>query len=156
MMNITKTRIIKKYPNRRLYDTSLSCYVTLSEVEQLVLNHIPFQVIDAKTAQDMTNYVLLQIISEQESGNRPIFTTELLQNIIRFYGNSTQHILSQYLEKSIDLFAKQQIQLQEHIKQLMATNPLNIVSELTKYNLELLQTHVNSFFSASPKSSEDT
>lgn len=91
-------RIIKRYPNRRLYDPATSQYVTLDEIKKLVLNHIPFKVIDQRTDTDYTNEVLLKIITEEEN-HAPIFTTHILENIIRFYGNPMQGMLTAYLEK---------------------------------------------------------
>lgn len=116
----TNIRLIKKYPNRRLYDTNLSCYITLEEIKDLVLKHVKFKIVDTRTNVDVTNYILLQIISEQENNGSPFFTTEVLQNIIRFYGNSMQAMMSKYLEKSMALFTDQQVNLQENL-----TNWLN-------------------------------
>jgi polyhydroxyalkanoate synthesis repressor PhaR len=99
-------RIIKKYPNRRLYDTAISSYITLEDIKNLVLEGSAFQVIDAKTQEDLTNSVLLQIITELESKGSPIFTKEWLQSLIRFYGHSTQGLMANYLEQSMQFFTK--------------------------------------------------
>lgn len=96
--------IIKKYPNRRLYDTSSSRYITLDDVRTLVMKHQPFKVIDARSEEDMTNYVLLQIITEEEAGKFPLFTTELLQNIIRYYGNPLQKNMTEFMERGFSFF----------------------------------------------------
>jgi polyhydroxyalkanoate synthesis repressor PhaR len=101
---MTTTRIIKKYSNRRLYDTAISQYITLEEVKELVVKKIKFRIIDNKTEEDMTNYVLLQIITEGENGSKPIFTTEILQNIIRFYNNPMQQAASDFIDKSFAMF----------------------------------------------------
>src|SRR6478672_13112625 len=95
-----KLRIIKKYPNRRLYDTEISSYITLEEVRQLVLDGEDFEVRDAKSGDDLTRSVLLQIISEHEETGSPMFTTQLLSQVIRFYGDSMQGFMGSYLEKS--------------------------------------------------------
>ena len=100
-------RIIKKYPNRRLYDTALRTYITLDDVKQLVFNHIDFQVMDAKSKKDLTQTTLLQIITEQETTGTPIFTIPLLQSFIRFYPEKSQSIVSQYLEEMLQLFTEQ-------------------------------------------------
>lgn len=100
-------RIIKKYPNRRLYDTKLNTYITLDDVKKLVLEHEDFQIIDTRTKKDLTQNTLLQIISEQEATSTPIFTTSVLQDFIRFYHEKSQTILSQYLEQALDLFIHQ-------------------------------------------------
>lgn len=97
-------RIIKRYPNRRLYDTEASCYVSIDEIKNLVLNHTAFKIIDNKTNEDLTNYILLQIISEQEQQKFPIFTKALLENIIRFYGNPLQKKMSEFLEMCFNRF----------------------------------------------------
>ena len=81
-------RVIKKYPNRRLYDTETSTYITLTDVRQLVMDSAHFLVVDAKTSDDLTRSILLQIILEEESGGAPMFTEAVLANIIRFYGNA--------------------------------------------------------------------
>ncbi|MEI6117538.1 MAG: polyhydroxyalkanoate synthesis repressor PhaR, partial [Burkholderiales bacterium] len=78
-------RLIKKYPNRRLYDTQTSTYITLSDVKQLVLDHELFKVVDAKSGDDLTRRILLQIILEEESGGVPMFSSTMLAHVIRFY-----------------------------------------------------------------------
>ena len=80
-------RLIKKYPNRRLYDTKTSSYITLVDVKELVLQHEDFQVVDAKTGEDLTRSILLQIILEEEAGGAPMFSSEMLSQMIRFYGS---------------------------------------------------------------------
>ena len=93
---MTEIRIIKKYPNRRLYDTEQGIYITLDDVKKLVYDHVHFQVIDVRTKKDLTQSTLLQIIAEQEATTTPIFTTGLLQDIIRTYQKNSQHIFTQY------------------------------------------------------------
>ena len=94
-------RVIKKYPNRRLYDTQTSSYITLAEIKQLVMASEPFVVRDAKTSEDLTRSILLQIILEEEAGGTPMFSTSVLASIIRFYGNAMQGFMGGYLEKNI-------------------------------------------------------
>jgi polyhydroxyalkanoate synthesis repressor PhaR len=94
-------RVIKKYPNRRLYDTDTSSYITLAEVKQLVMDNEPFMVRDAKTGQDLTRSILLQIILEEETSGSPMFTAPVLANVIRFYGHAMQGYAGGYLEKNI-------------------------------------------------------
>jgi polyhydroxyalkanoate synthesis repressor PhaR len=106
-------RLIKKYPNRRLYDTRTSSYITLVDVKELVLKHEQFQVVDAKTGEDLTRSILLQIILEEESGGMPMFTSDLLSQLIRFYGNAMQGMVGGYLEKNMQTFVQVQKQLQE-------------------------------------------
>lgn len=117
-------RIIKKYPNRRLYDTATSCYITLEDVKQLVLEHVSFQIIDAKSGDDLTRTILLQIILEEESGGIPMFTSEMLAQIIRFYGHAMQGLMGNYLEKNIEMFIQMQQRLQEQSRHMYGDNPM--------------------------------
>ncbi|MDQ7989503.1 MAG: polyhydroxyalkanoate synthesis repressor PhaR [Candidatus Dactylopiibacterium sp.] len=119
-------RLIKKYPNRRLYDTASSCYITLADVRDLVLAQDSFQVVDAKSGEDITRSILLQIILEEESGGAPMFTSDLLAQMIRFYGNAMQGFMGRYLENNIKAFAEMQAKLQEQSKSLYGENsPVN-------------------------------
>lgn len=111
-------RVIKKYPNRRLYDTEMSAYITLAEVQRLVMESIHFTVRDAKTGEDLTRSILLQIILEEEAGGAPMFTEAVLANIIRFYGNAMQGFLGAYLEKNVQGFMDLQIKMAEQTKGL--------------------------------------
>jgi len=111
-------RIIKKYPNRRLYDTSTSSYITITEVKQLVLDQVSLMVIDAKTNEDLTRSILLQIILDQESAGVPMFTEQVLENIIRFYGHTMQPLMGSYLEKSIQSITQFQSKMTESSKQV--------------------------------------
>lgn len=99
-----EARLIKKYPNRRLYDTQTSTYVTLSDIKNLVMSGDAFSVVDAKTDDDLTRNILLQIILEEEAGGAPVFSTQMLSQIIRFYGNSMQGLMGSYLEKTMQSF----------------------------------------------------
>ncbi len=107
-------RLIKKYPNRRLYDTKTSSYITLADVKQMVLKQEEFQVVDAKSGEELTRQILLQIILEEEgSGGLPMFSSDLLSQLIRFYGNAMQGMMGAYLEKNIRAFHDIQKSLQE-------------------------------------------
>ena len=107
-------RVIKKYPNRRLYDTATSSYITLADVKKLVLENIAFKVEDAKSHEDLTRSILLQIILEEESAQgAPMFSCDMLTNIIRFYGNAMQGMMGNYLDKNIQTFMEIQKRLQE-------------------------------------------
>lgn len=111
-------RVVKKYPNRRLYDTSSSTYITLSEVKQLVLQGQALVVRDAKTNEDLTRSILLQIILEEESGGVPMFSEAVLANIIRFYGHSMQGFMGSALEKNVQAFTDLQTQMAAQAKAL--------------------------------------
>ena len=111
-------RILKKYPNRRLYDTQTSSYITLADVKQMVLTLQTFVVRDAKTQEDLTRSILLQIILEEETDGVPIFSTQMLSQIIRFYGHAMQGMMGSYLEKNLQTFTDIQSRLAEQSKGL--------------------------------------
>lgn len=111
-------RVIKKYPNRRLYDTNTSSYITLGDVKQLVLSNEAFVVRDAKTGDELTRSILLQIILEEEAGGAPMFSEAALANIIRFYGHAMQGYMGSYLEKNVQAFTDIQAQLAAQSKTL--------------------------------------
>ena len=114
----TPVRTIKKYPNRRLYDTANSGYITLADVKQMVLDNIDFQVIDAKSGEDLTRAILLQIILDEEGGGVPMFSSEMLAQMIRFYGSAQQTIMGQYMEQNVKAFLAIQKKLQDQAKQV--------------------------------------
>ena len=105
------SRLIKKYPNRRLYDTRTSAYITLADVKQLVLEHEAFAVVDAKSGEDLTRSILLQIILEEEAGGAPLFSSDMLSQIIRFYGHAMQGLMGGYLEKNMQTLMEMQVPL---------------------------------------------
>src|ERR671914_672472 len=113
-------RLIKKYPNRRLYDTKTSSYITLADVKQMVLKQEEFQVVDAKSGDDLTRQILLQIILEEESGGAPMFSSDLLSQMIRSYGNAMQGMMGGYLERNIRAFQDIQKALQEQSQKMYA------------------------------------
>jgi polyhydroxyalkanoate synthesis repressor PhaR len=112
------TRLIKKYPNRRLYDTQTSSYITLQEVKAFVVAGEVFKVVEAKTNEDLTRSILLQIILEEESGGVPMFSEVALANIIRFYGHAMQGFMGNYLEKNVQTFTDLQMQMADQSKHL--------------------------------------
>jgi polyhydroxyalkanoate synthesis repressor PhaR len=120
----TDTRLIKKYPNRRLYDTATSSYITLADVKQLVLDQVDFKVVDAKSEEDLTRTILLQIIMEEEGAGAPMFSSPMLAQIIRFYGNAMQGMMGTYLEKNIQTFMEIQRRLQEQGLPKFGDNPM--------------------------------
>jgi len=111
-------RILKKYPNRRLYDTQTSSYITLADVKKMVLTGEDFVVRDAKTTDDLTRSILLQIILEEETGGVPMFSTQMLAQIIRFYGHAMQGMMGSYLEKNLQTFTDIQGKLADQSKGL--------------------------------------
>ena len=116
-------RLIKKYPNRRLYDTKTSSYITLVDVKQLVVKNEEFQVIDAKSGDDLTRSILLQIILEEEGGGAPMFSSDVLTQFIRFYGSAMQGMMGSYLERNVELFNELQKRMQEQSKTILGDNP---------------------------------
>lgn len=133
---MSQVRIIKKYPNRRLYDTEISSYVTLEDVRQLIVEGESFEVRDARTGNDLTRSVLLQILAEHEDIGQPIFSTQLLTTVIRFYGDSLQGIIGNYLDRSIQVFSEQQQQLRGHIGTVVQS-PWSLLNQLTERNLDI-------------------
>src|ERR1044071_2082534 len=115
-------RLIKKYPNRRLYDTKSSSYITLADVKQMVLKQEEFQVVDAKSGDDLTRAILLQIILEEESGGAPMFSSDLLSQMIRSYGNAMQGMMGGYLERNMRAFQDIQKALQEQSQKVYGDN----------------------------------
>ncbi len=136
---MTQIRIIKKYPNRRLYDTEISSYITLEEVRQLVLEGEKFEIHDAKSDEDLTRSVLLQIISENESGGQPMLSVPLLTQIIRFYGDSLQGMMGPYLERSIEAFLEQQQQFRQQLSSVLGQTPWTMLNDLTTRNMDAWQ-----------------
>jgi polyhydroxyalkanoate synthesis repressor PhaR len=121
----TAERLIKKYPNRRLYDTQTSSYITLADVKQLVLNNEEFFVVDAKSEEDLTRSILLQIILEEEANGSPMFSSSALSQIIRYYGHAMQGMMGSYLEKNIQAFIDIQNKLTENSKGLYEGKPFS-------------------------------
>lgn len=126
-------RIIKKYPNRRLYDTEVSRYITLSDVRRLVMNCTSFTVIDTANDNDITRSILLQIMLEEETGGEPLFSAPMLAQIIRFYGGTLQGLFARYLETSLNLFAKQQ----QEMTQAWSDSPFDVMARLTQKNVDI-------------------
>jgi polyhydroxyalkanoate synthesis repressor PhaR len=120
--HMAAVRLIKKYPNRRLYDTQTSSYITLSDVKQLVLDQEEFKVVDAKSSEDLTRQILMQIILEEEQEGQPMFTPPVLSQIIRSYGNAMQGMMGSYLEKNVQAFVDIQGKLQEQSKAFYDSN----------------------------------
>ena len=130
-------RVLKKYPNRRLYDTRLSAYVTIEDVRQYILKREAIQVLDSKTQQDITRIVLMQIISEQENeGHEPLLTNRVLEVLIRFYGEPGYGYLGRFLEQSISAFLEQQRRYQQHMQTLIESSPIRLIQQLADQNTQ--------------------
>lgn len=129
---------IKKYPNRRLYDTSKSQYVNLEAIKELVMLHQEFEVLDSKTGEDLTKSILLQIISEQEGNEQQaLLTQSVLKQLIRFYGSDLQVFMRQYLEQSISTFLERQDAMQGMMKEFMGASPLNVFNQFMEQNMAM-------------------
>jgi polyhydroxyalkanoate synthesis repressor PhaR len=144
----TEKRVIKKYPNRRLYDTVESKYITLEDVRKLVLGGVPFCVVDKKTDEDITRNILLQIIIEREEAGEPLFSTDSLTQLISYYGDSMQGFAGSFLDRSLALFAEQQKAFRESFNEAVKNHPLNTLSELTQQNFTLWQRMQEDFLKA--------
>ncbi len=130
-------RVLKKYPNRRLYDTRLSAYVTIEDVRQYILKREAIQVLDSKTQHDITRTVLMQIISEQENeGHEPLLTNRVLEVLIRFYGEPGYGYLGRFLEQSISTFLEQQRRYQQHMQTLIESSPVRLMQQLAEQNTQ--------------------
>jgi len=129
-------RIIKKYPNRRLYDTANSGYITLVDVKQMVLDNVEFQVVDAKSGDDLTRSILLQIILDEESGGVPMWSSEMLAQMIRFYGSAQQTIMGQYMEQNVKAFLAIQKKLQDQARQVYG-DKMMLTSDLWKQFMQM-------------------
>jgi len=132
---MNEPRIIKKYPNRRLYDTVESRYITLADIRRLVVDKTEFVVIDKKSQEDITRIILLQVIAEQEQGE-PLMSQDFLAQIIRSYGGAMQNFVGSYLDQSLKLFANQQQQVRERMRDAPGNDPFTLIANLTQRNLE--------------------
>ena len=139
MSEKNEIRIIKKYPNRRLYDTFLSCYITLADVRELVMHEEPFQVVDRQNGEDITRSILLQIILEQESGGEPLFSTDVLSQFIRNYGATTQQGFASFLEYSVNLFNSQQEAIRDQMHKVLSGTPLDSWLKMSEQNVQRWQ-----------------
>lgn len=133
--------IVKKYPNRRLYDTSKSQYINLDDIKAMINQHVDFQVLDSKTGADVTKGLLLQIISEQEATDQQsLLTNTLLKQLIRFYDSDQQAFLRQYLEQSLAHFLDQQGAIETLMKQMVNAGPMGIFNQMMEQNMQFWRT----------------
>ena len=145
-MSDESVRTIKKYPNRRIYDTHDSKYITINDVRDMVVNGIEFKVIDTQSKKDITRSILLQIIIDQESESDPLFSTDNLQNFIRYYGENQQQGFSDFINQSLAFFQQQQEQFQSNMSDIMENNPVKVWSDISKQNMEMWQQMQGAFF----------
>ena len=155
---MSKSRVIKKYPNRRLYDTEESRYITLADVRDLVINNVDFEVIDKKTGDDITRTILLQVISEQEATGDPVMSKDFLSQVIRAYETVMPGFMARYLEQSLKLFMSQQQFLRGQVKRVVGVDPVTIVADMTQKNFarfRSLQDEVFQRFSITAADTDD-
>ena len=136
-------RLIKKYPNRRLYDTTESRYITLEEVREMVLKETPFKVVDRQSEEDITRNILLQIIMEQESGGEPLFSADVLSRFIRNYGEAAQSGFAEYLDTSLRFFSEQQNVIHEQMGKALEGTPMDYWVKLGEQNMKIWQDMFN-------------
>jgi len=145
-MSEETTRIIKKYPNRRVYDTHDSKYIKIEDIRSMVIEGVQFKVVDSKTKEDVTRSVLLQIIIDQESESNPLFTSDNLKHFIKYYGQDQSMQFSEYMNQSLAFFHQQQEQFNIGMQEFMSRNPVNVFSDLSKKNAEVWTNMQNAFF----------
>jgi len=131
---MSAARVIKKYPNRRLYDTEESRYITLADVKDLVIRKIDFVVIDKKSGDDITRSILLQVISEQEQQGEAIMSQDFLSQVIRSYGKVVPGFMANYLEQSLKLFMTQQQAIRGQVKRVVGIDPVLAVTDVAQKN----------------------
>jgi polyhydroxyalkanoate synthesis repressor PhaR len=154
---MSEPRVIKKYPNRRLYDTVESRYITLADVRRLVLERVDFVVIDKKTDEDITRSILLQVIAEQEHNGEPLMSQDFLSQVIRAYGGAMQGYVGSYLEQSLKLLMTQQQQIRDRMRSMVGIDPLGSVASLAERNFtqwKALQDQVLSAMMGTPRTAE--
>ena len=148
---MTDERIIKKYPNRRLYDTARSKYITVSDVRSMVLSGVRFKVIDSNTKENITRQILMQIIIEEEAAGKPLFSADMLSQLIRFYGGTMQGMFTRYLEESFKIFSHQQQESDDRVPE----NPIEAMSAMTKKNLDMWTEMQKGFLKSAGLSPDD-
>lgn len=156
---MSEPRIIKKYPNRRLYDTEESRYITLADIRRLVVEKVDFVVVEKKTGKDITRSIMLQVISEQEQSGDPIMSRDFLSQIIRSYGSAMQGMVGGYLDQSLRLFMGQQQQLRDRVKEVVGVDPVGMVAGIAQKNYQrwkALQEEIFRNFASSRHEHEDS
>lgn len=156
---MSEPRIIKKYPNRRLYDTEESRYITLTDIKRLVVEKVDFVVVEKKTGKDITRSIMLQVISEQEQSGEPIMSRDFLSQIIRSYGSAMQGMVGGYLDQSLRLFMGQQQQLRDRVKEVVGVDPVGMVAGIAQKNYQrwkALQEEIFRNFASTRHDSDDS
>jgi polyhydroxyalkanoate synthesis repressor PhaR len=143
---MSEPRVIKKYPNRRLYDTAESRYITLADIRKLVVDNVDFVVMDKKTQDDITRSILLQVIAEQEHVGDPLMSRDFLSQVIRSYGGMMQGVIGSYLEQSLKLFAAEQREMRERLRNVAGAETLESANALAQRNYQRWQSVQDEIF----------
>ena len=133
---MSEPRVIKKYPNRRLYDTVESRYITLADIRKLVIERVDFVIIDKKTSDDITRSILMQVIAEQEDRAEPVMSRDFLSHVIRSYGGAMQGVMGSYLEQSMKMFSAQQREIRDRVKAVVGIDPVETVTHVAQKNYQ--------------------
>jgi polyhydroxyalkanoate synthesis repressor PhaR len=154
--NMSNERLIKKYANRRLYDSTESRHVTLEDIRKMIVSGAKVKVVDDKSGEDLTRAVLLQVIAEQDQYGTPVLSTELLEAIIRFYGNPVQEMLTKYMEQSVGTLVRQQETMRAEMSKALA-GPMAPLAEFARQNMDqwskIQASMMSAFAGATPKPS---
>ena len=152
---MAKPRIIRKYANRRLYDTEASRHINKEDVRKLIAAGKEVRIVDDGTGDDITRSVLLQLVAEQELGGQPVLSDQMLTQIIRFYDHPMQGMLGSYLQQSFESFLQQQASLQEQMQELITSGPFAVMQDVAKQNLEAWQAMQRAFLDTKAKKDDD-
>ena len=147
-------KLIKKYPNRRLYDTAQSAYLTLEQIRAMVLDGVPFKVVEQKTGDDITRNILMQIIVEQETDGAPMFTVDMLNTFIRAYGTETQQQFTDFVAQSMDVFARQQSIFVSQMGHALKGAPMETWAEFGKSQMQAWRKINKTMFGAADKKTD--
>jgi len=154
-MAMSKPRIIRKYANRRLYDTEASRHINKEDVRKLIASGEDVRIVDEGSGDDMTRSVLLQLVAEQELGGQPVLSDQMLTQIIRFYDHPMQGMLGSYLQQSFDSFLQQQSTLQEQMQEMITSGPFAVMTDVAKQNMEAWQAMQKAFLETKAKQDDD-
>ncbi len=152
---MSKPRIIRKYANRRLYDTEASRHINKEDVRKLIASGEDVRIVDEGSGDDITRSVLLQLVAEQELGGKPVLSDQMLIQFIRFYDHPMQGVLGSYLQQSFDTFLQQQSTLQEQMQEMMRSGPLAVMKDVAKQNMEVWQAMQRAFLETKVKQDDE-
>lgn len=152
---MAKPRIIRKYANRRLYDTEASRHINKDDVRKLIAAGRDVRIVEEGSGDDITRSVLLQLVAEQELGGKPVLSDQMLTQIIRFYDHPLQGVLGSYLQQSFETFLQQQATLQEQMQELMRGGPLAVMKDVAKHNMEAWQAMQKAFRDSRVKTDDE-